>query len=118
MTVMAYVLVRTKPGTSSQLVGSRRIQGVKMANSVFGPYDAVLVIVAEDLHELSRRIYEVVEKHPVVEKTETLICFPQPREERREHRPTLQVTSFHCPSCHSLVEVGSRLCYFCGYRFE
>lgn len=116
--VMAYVLVRTKPGTSHELIGSRRIRGVKMANSVFGRYDAVLVISAKNMDELSQTIYEVVEKHHNVEHTEVLVSLPYPPEEK-PHLPTERYTtiSFYCPSCHALNEQGSTLCHFCGFVF-
>jgi len=118
--MLAYVLVRTKPGTSYQLVASRKIKGVKMADNVFGRYDAVLVIAAKDLEELNKIIYEVVEKHPIVEHTETLIAMPKIEEEKKEVRK-LEITpisAFHCPSCNSLNELGSSICYFCGYEFS
>jgi len=119
MPVMAYVLVKTKPGTSHEIVASRRIPGVKMANSVFGRYDAVIVLVASDIDELSKRVYEIIEKHPFVEKTETLICLPYPEEEKpKPPKEQELITSFHCPSCHALNEVGAIICTFCGYRFK
>ncbi len=49
-----------------------------MAHSVFGRYDAVLVLAASDMEELSHVIYEVVEKHPNVTRTETLVALPAP----------------------------------------
>jgi len=51
--IRAFVLVTVKPGTSEEIVRSRRIKGVKMANSVLGRFDAVVVIEAESL-ELGR----------------------------------------------------------------
>jgi len=71
--IRAFVLVTTKPGTSEEIVRSRRIKGVKLANSVLGRYDAVVVIEAESLDELKKIIYEVVEQQPNVIRTETLI---------------------------------------------
>ncbi|MCX8177783.1 MAG: Lrp/AsnC ligand binding domain-containing protein [Candidatus Bathyarchaeota archaeon] len=74
----AFVLVTTKPGTSEDIVRSRRIKGVKMANSVLGRYDAVIVIEAGSLDELKRIIYEMIEQHPNVVRTETLISLFHP----------------------------------------
>ncbi|MBS7648861.1 MAG: Lrp/AsnC ligand binding domain-containing protein [Candidatus Bathyarchaeia archaeon] len=74
----AFVLVRMKPGTSEEIVRSRRIKGVKMANSVLGRYDAVVVIEASSLEELQKIIYEMVEQHPNVVHTETLISIFHP----------------------------------------
>lgn len=75
--IRAFVLLTTKPGTSQEIVTSRKIRGVKIASSVFGRFDAVLVIEAKNLQELAKIIYEVVETHPNVVHTETLISvFP------------------------------------------
>lgn len=73
--IRAFILVRTKPGTSEEVVRARRIKGVKLANSILGRYDAVLVIESKSLEELRKTIYEVLEKLEHVEHTETLISF-------------------------------------------
>ncbi|MBO3754610.1 MAG: Lrp/AsnC ligand binding domain-containing protein [Candidatus Brockarchaeota archaeon] len=73
--IRAFILVRTKPGTSEEVVKARRIKGVKLANSVLGRYDAVLVMESKSLEELRKTIYEVLEKLEHVEHTETLISF-------------------------------------------
>lgn len=92
-----------------------------MANSVFGRFDAVIVISAKDMDEFNKIMYEVVERHPNVVHTETLLAIPYP-DTREPVRPppetTSTVVSFHCPSCHSLVERGSAFCNFCGLRFQ
>ncbi|RLE50304.1 MAG: Lrp/AsnC family transcriptional regulator [Candidatus Methanomethylicota archaeon] len=80
MPIRAFVLVKTKPGTSEEVVRARRIRGVKIANSVFGRYDAILVIEAKDLGELKGIIYEVLEKLPNVEHTETHVAIFHPPE--------------------------------------
>lgn len=118
LALIAYVLVKMKPGTSREIVGSRRIRGVKMANSVFGRHDAVIVISAKDMEELSKTIYEVVEKHPDVLHTECLVSLPYEPDEKPSPPPqTYSVISFHCPSCHALNEQGSPFCQFCGFLF-
>jgi len=71
-------MVTVKPGTSEDIVRSRRIKGVKMANSVLGRFDAVIVIEADSLEALRRIIYEMVEQHPNVLHTETLISIFHP----------------------------------------
>ncbi|HIE14334.1 TPA: hypothetical protein EYP70_03585, partial [Candidatus Bathyarchaeota archaeon] len=48
--------------------------------SVLGRYDAVVVIEAADLKELKKIIYEMVEQHPNVVHTETLISIFYPPE--------------------------------------
>ena len=74
----AFVMVTVKPGTSEEIVRSRRIRGVRMANSVLGRFDAVVVVEAESLEELRRIIYEMVEQHPNVIHTETMISLFHP----------------------------------------
>jgi DNA-binding Lrp family transcriptional regulator len=74
----AFVMVTVKPGTSETIVRSRRIKGVKMANSVLGRFDAVVVVEAESLEELRKIIYEMVEQHPNVVHTETLVSIFHP----------------------------------------
>ncbi len=115
--LIAYVMVKMKPGTSREIVGSRKVRGVKMANSVFGRFDAVLVISAKDLEDLSKTIYEVVEKHPDVIHTECMVALPYEPEKPRPPQETYSVISFHCPSCHALNEQGSPFCQFCGFLF-
>jgi len=75
-------MVTVKPGTSEDIVRSRRIKGVKMANSVLGRFDAVVVIEAESLDELNKIIYEMVEQHPNVVHTETLLSIFHPPNSR------------------------------------
>lgn len=77
-TLRAFVMVTVKPGTSEEIVRSRRIKGVRMANSVLGRFDAVVVVEAEGLEELRKIIYEMVEQHPNVLHTETLISIFHP----------------------------------------
>ena len=74
----AFVMITVKPGTSEDIVRSRRIKGVKIANSVLGRFDAIVVIEAESLEELRKIIYEMVEQHPNVVHTETLISIFHP----------------------------------------
>jgi len=77
----AFVLVRTKPGTSEEIVKSRRIKGAKIANSVLGRFDVILVIEAYTLEEIRNILYEMVEKNPNVVRTETLISITPEAEE-------------------------------------
>lgn len=74
----AFVMVTMKPGTSEEIVRSRRIKGVKIANSVLGRFDAVIVIEAESLEDLRKIIYEMIEQHPNVLHTETMISIFHP----------------------------------------
>ncbi len=75
--VRAFVMITMKPGTSQNIVSSRKIRGIKIANSVYGRFDAVAVIEAIDLEELKKIIYEMIEQHPDVIHTETLLSMQQ-----------------------------------------
>lgn len=74
----AFVMIKVKPGTSEEIVKSRRIRGVKMANSVLGRFDAVIVVEAESLEKLRKIIYEMIEQQPNVLHTETYISIFRP----------------------------------------
>ncbi|RLI04883.1 Lrp/AsnC family transcriptional regulator [Candidatus Bathyarchaeota archaeon] len=73
----AYILINTKPGTSEEVVKeirtSKEAGKIKMADSVYGQYDAVVVLEVEDLKEIMETVYKVIEKNPNIIKTETLI---------------------------------------------
>ena len=71
--IRAFVLVTMRPGTSEEIVQSRKIKGVKIANSVTGRFDAVTVIEADNSEELAKTIYEMIEANPNVVHTETLL---------------------------------------------
>ncbi|MBI2126823.1 MAG: Lrp/AsnC ligand binding domain-containing protein [Thaumarchaeota archaeon] len=79
----AYVLLHTKPGTSEEVLralkATREVEGVILADSVFGRFDAVIVMEVSNLKALSEAIYQVVEKNPNVTHTETAISlFEEP----------------------------------------
>ena len=71
--IRAFVLLTMRPGTSEEIVQSRKIKGVTMANSVLGRFDAVAIIEAENSKELTKIIYEMIEAHPNVVHTETML---------------------------------------------
>lgn len=75
--VRAFVMITMKPGTSQNIISSRKIRGIKIANSVYGRFDAVAMIEAIDLEELKKIIYEMIEQHPDVIHTETLLSMQQ-----------------------------------------
>jgi uncharacterized protein with GYD domain len=71
--IRAFVLVTMRPGTSEEIVQSRKIKGVKIANSVTGRFDAVTIIEADTSEQLAKIIYEMIESNPNVVHTETLL---------------------------------------------
>lgn len=71
--IRAFVLVTMRPGTSEEIVQSRKIKGVKIANSVTGRFDAVTIIEADNSEQLAQIIYDMIESNPNVVHTETLL---------------------------------------------
>ena len=73
----AYILVTAKPGTSEEIVKAirnmRKVEGIKFADSVYGRFDAIIGVEVEDLEELTRLTYEIIERLPNIIHTETLI---------------------------------------------
>jgi len=68
-----------KPGTSEEIVQSRKIKGVTLANSVLGRFDAIAVVEADSSEELTKIIYEMIEQHPSVVHTETMLSMFTPQ---------------------------------------
>jgi hypothetical protein len=74
-----YVLLKTKPGTSEEVIGSLReklLKSILTADSVFGTFDVILVIEAKDLEEFGDMLYQVIEKNPNTIRTETCVVLP------------------------------------------
>ena len=71
----AYIMIETKPGASEEVVKAikSRVKDVLQADSVYGRYDAIVVIEAPDLERLNEVVYKVVEKDPNIVHTETSI---------------------------------------------
>ena len=69
----AYILIQTKPGTSEEVVKriKSRVKEVTQADSVYGRYDAVVVIEAPNLESINEILYRVIEKDPNIIHTET-----------------------------------------------
>jgi len=73
--VKAYILIETKPGTSEKVVKAikSRVKEVVGADSVYGRYDAIVVVEAPDIEKINEIVYKVVEKDPNIIHTETSI---------------------------------------------
>ena len=71
----AYILIETKPGTSEEVIKAikSRVKKVLQADSVYGRYDAIVVIEAPNLEKINEIVYKVVEKDPNIVHTETSI---------------------------------------------
>jgi DNA-binding Lrp family transcriptional regulator len=70
-----YILIKTKPGTSEEVVKAikSRVKNALHADSVYGRYDAIVVIEAPNLEKINEIVYKVVEKDPNIVHTETSI---------------------------------------------
>jgi DNA-binding Lrp family transcriptional regulator len=74
-----YVLLKTRPGTSEEVIRSLReklLKSILTADSVFGTFDVILVIEAKDLEEFGDMLYQVIEKNPNTIRTETCVVLP------------------------------------------
>jgi DNA-binding Lrp family transcriptional regulator len=73
----AYVFLETKPGTSEQVLQYLRnisgLKGVKQVDSVYGRFDAIVIVEGDDLNQIGDLVYRVIEKVPNVLHTETSI---------------------------------------------
>jgi len=71
----AYIMIETKPGTSDEVVKAikNRVKQVLHADSVYGRYDAIVVIEAPNLEKINEIVYKVVERDPNIVHTETSI---------------------------------------------
>lgn len=71
----AYVLVTTKPGTSENVVKSikEKVKEVTQADSLWGRFDAIIIIEAPNLQKITEIVYKVVAGHPDIVHTETAI---------------------------------------------
>ncbi len=76
--IRAFVLLTMRPGTSEEIVKSRKIKGVKLANSILGRFDAIVIVEADNSEQLTQIIYEMIEKNPYVVRTETLLSMFTP----------------------------------------
>lgn len=74
LTVKAYVMIVSKPGTSQDVVNTiRKAKGVVKADSVYGRFDAIVTIEAQDVEALSKVVYDMIEKTPNIVHTETAL---------------------------------------------
>ncbi|MFP3198122.1 MAG: Lrp/AsnC ligand binding domain-containing protein [Sulfolobaceae archaeon] len=73
MGVKAYVLIVTTVGKETDVANEvKKIHGVKEANPVYGEYDVVIEINAENLDELNKVIAQI-RKNSAILRTVTLI---------------------------------------------
>lgn len=69
----AFVLINIRPGEVRDVVRQlQRVEGVKEATMTFGPYDAVAILEAGDIHQLGRILSQALQPIPGI--THTLTC--------------------------------------------
>jgi len=77
--VRAYIFIRTKPGTSEEVVRRIRskVEGVIQADSIYGRFDAVVLVEAPDLESINELVYRVIGRDPDIVHTETSIVLSE-----------------------------------------
>jgi len=74
--VRAYIFLNTKPGTSEEVVKriKNKVKEVVQADSIYGRYDAIIIIEASKLESINEIVYRVIEKDPNIIHTETSLA--------------------------------------------
>ena len=69
----AYIFINTKPGTSEEVVKriKSQVKEVIQADSIYGRFDAILIIETTNLESISKILYKIIEKDPNIIHTET-----------------------------------------------
>ncbi|MGB9958961.1 MAG: Lrp/AsnC ligand binding domain-containing protein [Candidatus Bathyarchaeales archaeon] len=72
----AYIFINTKPGTSEDVVKriKSKVKEVVQADSIYGRYDAIIIIEAPKLESINEILYRVIEKDPNIIHTETSLA--------------------------------------------
>ncbi len=77
MSIKAYVLVVTAPGTTKGVMDIlRAIPGVAETHEVMGPYDIVVEVEVEHLTDMPPVLGEKIRKIPGIQSTTSLITLP------------------------------------------
>ena len=78
MVISAYVLIDIEAGKQkSVLTALKKKKEVRSVHLLFGPHDAIALIEATDINELSEIVSETLLKVPGVKQTVTNICMEQ-----------------------------------------
>ncbi len=73
MTVSAYVLIQTDVGKAASVVGTvSGVSGVKTAETVIGPYDAIVRVEGESMDEVAKTVVSRIQMIDGI--TRTLTC--------------------------------------------
>ena len=71
-----YVFINTKPGASEEVIKriKSRVKEVVQADSIYGRFDAVVIIETKNLESVNEILYKVIEKDPNIIHTETSLA--------------------------------------------
>ena len=73
MTVSAYVLIQTDVGKAASVVGAvSGVAGVKTAETVIGPYDAIVRVEGDSMDEVAKTVVSRIQMIDGI--TRTLTC--------------------------------------------
>jgi DNA-binding Lrp family transcriptional regulator len=73
----SYILMQLAPGTAKTAADAiSKIEGVKMAHAVTGPFDVIAFAEVPDLATLSDLVLSRIQKVKGVEKTQTAVVVP------------------------------------------
>ncbi len=79
--IAAYVLMRIKPGVERNVLNTvRKLDQVKVVETLYGEYDMLLKVELETLDELDSFIFDTVRTIKGVERSTTLIVIKVPGE--------------------------------------
>ncbi len=74
MTIKAYLLINTQPGTSEEVAEQlAEMPNIVDAHRVTGPYDVILILETEDLYTLGTIVSENIHAVPGIRSTMTCI---------------------------------------------
>jgi DNA-binding Lrp family transcriptional regulator len=74
MAVSAYVLIRAEADKTKSAFGTlTKLKGVKMAHTVTGPFDIILLVEANNLHELGDVILTKIRGVEGISRTMTCV---------------------------------------------
>jgi len=72
MSVSAYVLIQTEVGKAASVAASvRAIEGVTVADTVTGPYDAIVRVEGSSMDEIAKTVVSRVQMIEGIERTLT-----------------------------------------------
>lgn len=71
----AFVLINIRPGEIREVIHQlKTIDGVQEATMTFGPYDAVAIVEASDIHHLGRILSQSLQPIPGISHTLTCLA--------------------------------------------